>query len=319
MQALPDLIQTEAQLDDLMSRPSPALVAFMRELSGDILILGAAGKMGPTLTLLAQRAVQAAGVNKKVYAVARRPMPALTAAGVHCLSCDILDAAQMAALPDAENVIYMVGRKFGSTGSEHLTWGTNVLSAYHSAQRYRQSRIVAFSTGCVYPVMHVLSGGATEHTPTDPIGEYAQSCLGRERMFDYFSQTMGTRVLHFRLNYAVELRYGVLVDLAARVWAGEVVDLTTGYANVIWQGDACEQALRSLTLAASPAKPLNVTGPETVSLRDAALEFGRLMGKTPQFTGEENGRGYISNARQANALFGNPSVPVGVLMRWIAA
>jgi nucleoside-diphosphate-sugar epimerase len=212
----------------------------------------------------------------------------------------------------------MVGRKFGSSGAESMTWAVNVMAAHNVAQCFTRSRITAFSTSCVYPVIDVKTGGATEDTPPDPVGEYAMSCLGRERMFDYFADNKGARVVHARLSYAVEMRYGVLRDVADRVWKGEPVDVTTGFANVIWQGDACSHILRSLELASSPAKILNVTGPETFSIRDVARRFGRLMGKTPVISGEENGLGYLSNACLANRLFGNPTVPLGAVIEWVA-
>ncbi len=318
MQNLPDVIHTVEELEEILSQPSEALVQFMADLDGDLMILGAGGKIGPTMALMAKRAVDAAGVAKKIIAVDVVELPHLAAAGIETLTCDMLDIDAVEKLPKVENIIYMVGRKFGSTGSEHMTWAINVIVPYHVARAFTGSRVVAFSTGCVYPVMDLGSGGATEDTPTDPIGEYAQSCLGRERMFDFYAETAGERVVQFRLNYSVELRYGVLCDVANKVFAGEPVDLTTGYANVLWQGDACDQTLRSLALASSPATVLNVTGPETFSIRYAAGEFGKLMGKDVTFTGEENCRGYLSNATKANRLFGNPSVPLGQILKWIA-
>jgi dTDP-4-dehydrorhamnose reductase len=318
MTKLPRLIETEAQLDDVLSLPSENLIACVKRISGDFMVLGAGGKVGPTLTRTLKRAVDAAGVKKTITAVDVVPMPALEAMGVKTLACDMLDPAAVDRLPRIENVIYMVGRKFGSTGQEHLTWAINVIVASHVARTFKASRIAAFSTGCVYPVMDLCSGGATEAVPADPVGEYAMSCLGRERMFDYYAVSSKARVTHIRLNYALELRYGVLADVAGRVAKGEPVDLTTGFANGIWQGDACNQAIQSVELAASPATILNVTGPETFSIRQVAQEFGRLLGRTPVFSGEENGRGYLNNAARANALFGNPTVPLGLLLEWIA-
>lgn len=318
MDALPDLIGTVAELEEVLERPSQALVEFMGRIEGDLMILGAGGKVGPSLAGRAWNAIKAAGVDKRLVAVDLQPIPSLEAKGIETLGCDMLDLEQVRQLPQIENIVYMIGRKFGSTGSEHLTWGINVIAAYNAASVFTKSRIAAFSTGCVYPVMHVNTGGATEQTPPNPVGEYAMSCLGRERMFDFFSQTAGAKVLHFRLNYSVELRYGVLVDVAQKVLAGEPVDVTTGFANVLWQGDACDQALRSVELANSPARALNVTGPETLSIRDVALEFGRIFDKDVSFSGEENGFGYLSNARQANTLFGNPEVPIGKAIQWIA-
>lgn len=318
MPDLPETIETEAQLDELLSRPSEAVVEMFRRLKGDVLILGAGGKVGPSLTRCALRAREQAGSGATVYAVARREDNALRQAGAETQACDLLDDDALAKLPEAENVLYLVGRKFGSTGSEHLTWAVNVLAAAKAAERYARSRVVMFSTGCVYPVMDVSTGGATEQTPPEPVGEYAMSCLGRERMFEYVSRQRGARVLQFRLNYAHELRYGVLVDVARKVRAGEPVDVTTGFANVLWQGEVCNQALLCLDHAASPPAVLNVTGPEVVSIREAAGRFGEVMGTTARFAGQENGRGYLSNASKATELFGPPSVPAGLLIDWVA-
>jgi len=318
MNALPETVETVEQLDDLLSRPSDALVQFIAGLDGDLCILGAGGKIGPTLTRMACRAVEAAGAGKRIYAVDVAPLPDLADAGAETVACDLLDPAAVKALPRCDNVVYLAGRKFGSSGGEHLTWAINVAAAHNVAHAFADSRVVAFSTGCVYPVVHVETGGATERTPPEPIGEYSMSCLGRERMFDHYSHTCGLRVLQFRLNYAVELRYGVLVDVAAKVNASDPVDVTTGYANVLWQGDVCDRAIRCLALADSPPRLLNVTGPETISIRESAEQFARLLGKEVTFTGEENGLGYLSNAAEANALFGPPSVPVGRIIRWTA-
>jgi len=318
MQSLPSEIATAEELDDLLSRPSEALIEMIARLDGDIMILGAGGKMGPTLARMASRAIERARVHKQVIAVGRRPMPDLEKRGIQTIACDLLDLEAVRRLPRAENVVYMVGRKFGSTGAEAMTWAANVIAAHHAASVFAGSRIAAFSTGNVYPLLDVATGGATEETPLDPVGEYAQSCVGRERVFDYFSQTAGTRVIHIRLNYAVEMRYGVLADIAAKVWRGEAVDVATGYANVIWQGDACDHALRSLELAASPSRALNVTGPEIISVRETAREFGRLFGKEARITGKENGRAYLSNPSRAISLFGPPSVPLSQMMQWTA-
>jgi nucleoside-diphosphate-sugar epimerase len=318
MQDLPETIQTAEQLDELLSRPSRKLVEFVAALDGDLMILGAGGKIGPSMARMAQRAVQQAGADKRVYAVDVAPLPALAEAGLATLACDMLDLAAIQRLPRARNIVFMAGRKFGSTGGEHLTWAVNVVVPYHVARTFTDSRIVAFSTGCVYPLADVHGGGSTELTGPDPVGEYAMSCLGRERMFDFFSRTQGEHVLQFRLNYAVELRYGVLVDVAGKVFRGEELDITTGYANVLWQGDVCNQALLCLGQAASPPAVLNVTGPETISIREVAHEFGRLFGKAPRIVGTENGRGYLSNAARAKELFGPPSVGLDRLIPWIA-
>jgi len=315
---LPETIRNEAELDDLLTCPSPTLVAFASRLQGDVLVLGAGGKIGPTLARMAHRALAEAGARADVIAVARRPLPALEAAGIRTLACDLLDPEAVARLPRAANVVFMAGRKFGSSGDEPATWAANVLVPYHVARAFTASRVAVFSTGCVYPLMPVASGGATEATPPDPVGEYAMSCLGRERVFDYTSRTAGQRVVHLRLNYAVEPRYGVLVDVAQRVLAGEPVDLTTAHVNVLWQGDACDWALRSLALAASPPAVLNLTGPETVAIRDLAETFGRLLGTPVRFTGSDSGVAYLSNASRARARFGPPRVPLARIIQWTA-
>lgn len=318
MASLPDVVNTVAELDELLSRPSEGLVRFMKTLDGDLMILGAGGKIGPTMARMAKRAVDAAGVRKTIYAVDVTDLAALAAEGIKTQKCDMLDLAAVEKLPKVKNIIFMVGRKFGSTGNEWLTWAINVVVPYHVARSFPEARLAVFSTGCVYPVTHVVTGGSTEDVPADPVGEYAMSCLGRERMFDYLSNTQGEKVVQIRLNYAVELRYGVVYDVGSKVWSGEPVDVTTGFANVIWQGDACNQIIQALGLASSPPAILNVTGPETFSIRQVAKTFGRLMGKEPRFTGEENGRGYLSNAGLALRHFGYPSVPLGKIVEWTA-
>lgn len=318
MQALPERFATDAELDEFLARPSEALIEAFGRLDGDIMVLGSGGKVGPSLTRMAKRAADASGTKRRVMAVDVVPQPLLENEGIETLQCDLLDMEAVQRLPQVENVVYMVGRKFGSTGQESLTWAINVIVPYHVARTFRKSRIASFSTGCVYPVMHIKTGGATERTPVNPVGEYAMSCLGRERMFDYFADIHGGRVVTLRLNYAVELRYGVLFDVATRVASGEPINVKTGYANVMWQGDVCDQILRSLELASAPARVLNITGPELFSIREAANAFGRLLGKEATFEGEENGLGYLNNAQQANALFGNPRVPLGKIIEWTA-
>jgi nucleoside-diphosphate-sugar epimerase len=316
--SLPAELRSVAELDEFLSRPSPGLVASMRRLDGDLMVLGAGGKIGPTLARMAQRAVAAAGVRKRVVAVDVAPLDSLAAAGIETMRCDLLDLEAVARLPKVKNVVYMVGRKFGSSGAESLTWAINCIAAYHAARAFQGCLVAAFSTGCVYPIMHIGTGGATEDTTPAPVGEYAMSCLGRERMWDSFADQGKLDVVHLRLNYAVECRYGVLYDIGSKVWAGEPVDLTTGYANVIWQGDACNQILQTLALASHPAAILNITGPETLSVRQVAQQFGGLMHKQPVFGGTENGCGYLSNASRANGLFGNPAVPLGRIVDYTA-
>jgi dTDP-4-dehydrorhamnose reductase len=320
--ALPERITTETALEELLSRPDPALVASLGRLEGDLLILGVAGKMGPTLARMARRALDAAGNPARVIGVSRFSSPGireqLEAAGVQTLSADLLDRQAVAQLPDAPHVILMAGRKFGSTGGEPLTWAMNAYVPALVAERYRASRIVAFSTGNVYDLSPVSGGGSTETTPPHPIGEYAQSCLGRERILAHFAQQNGTPMTLMRLNYAVELRYGILLDVARQVFAGQPIDLTMGNANVIWQGDANRYALRCLELAANPPTILNVTGPEIISIRAIARQFGELFGVEPRFQGQEADTALLNNAARAHRLFGYPYVPLGTIVRWVA-
>ena len=319
---LPDGIATETELDELLSRPTPGLIETMRRLDGDIVILGIAGKMGHSLGLAALRAIRAAGVQKRVIGVSRFSDPAaetrLRRDGVEIIRCDLLDPAAVVTLPQAKNVLFMAGRKFGTTGAEELTWAMNTVVPAYVAEHYAASRIVAFSTGCVYPLVPVGQGGCTEDDPAAPVGEYAQSCLGRERVFSYFSGKNGTPVCLLRLNYAIDLRYGVLHDLARRIWQGEPVSLNVAQFNLIWQGDANCQALQALEHTRCPAAILNITGPETVSVRQVAEELGRLLGKPVTFTGQPGVAAYLNCANRANALFGYPRVPLGRMLSWTA-
>ena len=315
-------IHDVATLENKLSEPPAPLVETMRQLDGDLLILGAGGKMGPSLCEMAIRAVNASGHPRCVTAVSTFSTPGirerLESAGVRTLQCNLLDPGAVDALPDAPNVVFMVGRKFGSTGAEWLTWAENVLLPGLVGRRYCNSRIVSLSTGSIYPLEPVDSGGSTEQTPPDPVGDYAMSCVGRERMFDYCARELQTRVLQLRLNYAVELRYGVLVDVASRVWAGLSVDLTMGYFNCVWQGYANAVALMGLELASSPPEILNVTGTETVSVRSLAQQFGSRMGKTPVFTGQEAPTALFSNASKCHQQFGPPDVSLDTLIDWTA-
>jgi dTDP-4-dehydrorhamnose reductase len=319
---LPEYIENEDQLEELLSRPSPALVEQLAKLDDDIIVLGAGGKMGPSLARMAKRALDEAGNPRDVIAVSRFTSPQaehmLNQAGVHTLPCDLLDPDQLAHVPHAQNVIYMVGRKFGSTGAEGLTWAMNCWLAGQVARAFHDSRIVAFSTGNVYPLVPVRSGGSKETDPLDPIGEYSQSCVGRERMFEHFSSIYGTPVLLFRLNYAVEMRYGVLLDVAQRVAAGQPVDVTTGHFNLIWQGEANERALRCLALCECPPRLLNVTCVEVHSVRRLAERFGEVFGREVKIVGKEAPTAFFSDARQAARLLGPPQMPIETLIRWIA-
>lgn len=316
------MIENVQQLEDILSAPSPAVVEALAGLDGDLLIIGGSGKMGPSLARLAQRAIAAAGSNKRVRAVSRFSSPesrqALEQEGIETIAADLLNPDDLAALPDAANVIYMLGMKFGTTGREYETWATNTYVPGRVAERYPRSRIVVFSTGNVYPLTPVTRGGATEEHPTDPAGEYAQSCLGRERTFEYFSRRFGTPVTLFRLNYAIDLRYGVVYDIGKAVYEGRPVSLAMGNANVIWQGDANAFALRALTVCASPPYILNVTGPETISVRSVAEQFASAFGTTPQLVGEEAPTALLSNAGRAFRLFGYPRVTIQEMVEWTA-
>jgi nucleoside-diphosphate-sugar epimerase len=319
---LPEQIESEQQLDDLMTTPSLGAITTLKGLKGDLVILGVAGKMGPTLARLARRGLDVAGSKRQVIGVARFSDPAvrhqLENWGVRTITADLLDRHALKALPDAEEVIFMAGRKFGSTGNEELTWAMNVHLPALVAERYRNARIVALSTGNVYPFTPIASGGPREDVPVAPVGEYAQSCLGRERMFQYGSSQFGTPVAIIRLNYAVDLRYGVLVDVARKVHDGEPIDLAMGYANVIWQGDANNAILRALDHTLSPPFILNLTGVDVVSIREAAEQFGRMFGKSPVLRGQEAPNALLSNATRYAQLMGGPTVTTERLMQWVA-
>ena len=300
-------MQTNADVEDLLSQPSAADLEFFRRLQGDLLILGASGKMGPTLV---QRAARAAEGRTRIYAVSRSN--AGYPEGVHHIAADLLNPRDVKALPDAANIVYLVGRKFGSTGNEPLTWATNAIVPTYVGECYAGTgaRMVALSTGNVYPFVPVDSGGATESTATAPVGEYAQSALARERVFQYFAQSAGTPTAMIRLNYAVEPRYGVIVDLARKILASEPIDVTMGYVNFIWQGDANSVCLRALEYTLAPeARILNLTGTETHSVRELAKRIAlALEVAVPQFTGEESPTALLSNASECARLFGAATV-----------
>jgi nucleoside-diphosphate-sugar epimerase len=288
---------------------------------GDVIVLGASGKMGPSLSRMLRRARDEADSRGRVIAVARfssaESERRLQEAGVETMRCDLADRAAVARLPDAPNVVFMAGQKFGTTGAAASTWSANTIVPAIAAERYAGARIVAFSTGNVYPLSPVARGGPSESDPVGPVGEYAMSCLGRERVLEYFSATRKTRVALIRLNYAVDLRYGVLVDVAQKVRAGAVVDLRMGFANVIWQGDANAWSIRALELASTPPTVLNVTGRETLSIRAVADRFGEVFGRPPRFEGVEAPDALLSDARRAAELFGPPTVDTDTLVTWV--
>ena len=310
------------QLEERLSRPTKAVVELFRRTAGDVILLGVAGKIGPSLARMVRRAVDASGTPRRVIGVARFSNAAeetkLRAAGIETIRCDLLDEAAVAGLPEAPNVFYLAGMKFGANGNEPLTWAMNTHLPSVVCKRYPHSRIVAYSTGNVYGFVSPDSGGSRETDVPQPVGEYAMSCLGRERMFEHFSRTNGTPVALIRLNYACDLRYGVLVDIARHAWAGAPVDVTTGWFNTIWQGDCNAMTLLALDHAASPAFVLNLTGSQTLGVREAALEFGKLLEREVRFTGQEGATALLSNAGLCHRLFGPPEVSEQQLMRWAA-
>src|ERR1700752_4561853 len=295
----------------------------MAALDGDLLILGVGGKMGPSLARLARRAIDQAGVKKRVLAGARftnNKLPSeLAAHGIETIACDLLDRSSLDKLPNIPNVIFMAARKFGTSGEEHLTWAMNTYLPGLVAERYRNSRIVAFSTGNVYPLRPLKDGGAPETTSVSPVGEYAQSALGRERMFEYGSMRWRTPVVILRLNYAAELRYGVLVDIGRAVFERRPIDLCMPQVNVIWQRDANSWCLRSFAYCQSPPLILNITGPETLSVREIALEFGQHFGIEPIFVSSaEDSSALLSDVSKARSIFGSPTVRPQEIIEWIA-
>lgn len=319
MSKLPDRFDSVEALEDFMTLPSDALVADLARTPGDILVLGVGGKMGPTLARMAKRAAP----GKRVVGVARFSEPgvreALEKAGVEAWPADLLDRAALEKIPKLANVVFMAGRKFGAAGNVPLTWAMNVQVPAMVAEVFKASRIVAFSTGCVYPFVPVESGGATEETPPiPPPGDYANSCAGRERMFEFFSAQHGTPGRLFRLNYAIDMRYGVLHDVGRKVRDGEEIDLSMGHVNVIWQGDANAMALRCLAHATTPTTPINVTGPETIEVAGLAQEFAKLLGGKAKLIGTPAPTGWLNNASRMVREFGAPSVPLQKMVEWTA-
>ena len=319
---LPEAIENVEQLAELLSRPGEEVVDLFRRLEGPIGIIGGGGKIGPTLTAMACRARDLAGSDQDIFVVDLFPDQAarqrIEAAGARTVVADLLDPPAVEALPDAANVIYMAGMKFGTSEAPSRTWAMNALIPAYVARRYRDARIVAFSTGCVYDFTPAASAGSTESDPLTPPGEYANSCVARERVLEHCSAAHGTKMALLRLNYAVEMRYGVLVDIANDVAAGRAVDVSMGCFNVIWQGDAAAGALRLLEHAACPPEPINLTGAEKLSVRDVASRLGKLMGKEVSFSGSEADTALLSDAAKARRLLGSPAMPIDRVIGWTA-
>jgi nucleoside-diphosphate-sugar epimerase len=316
--------RSEAELEELLSAPTQETVEAAGRLGGDLLVLGAGGKMGPSLARLARRSLDEAGLAHRVICVSRFGSGDLEARlrghGIETIACDLLDREALAALPDAPNVLYLAGFKFGASGAPHRTWAMNAYLPAIVADRFAEARIVALSTGNVYPQVSPGSGGASEATPPEPVGEYAQSCLARERMFEHMAEARGARSVMIRLNYATDLRYGVLLDVAEKVNRGAPVDLAMGWINTIWQGDANAVLLRAFELCSAPPDVLNLTGPELLSVRETARELARLLDRPePRFEGEEADTALLNDASRCRELYGPPRVPAATLIEWTAA
>lgn len=315
-------MKTMEQLEAKLAEPSEALIKDLARVDGDILILGVGGKMGPSLARLAKNAIREGGLNKRVIGVSRfsneEARRELEDAGVETISCDLLNDDELKQLPHADNILYMAGNKFGTTGREHFTWGMNTYLPGRVAEKYKDSRIVVFSSGNIYPFMPIGSGGASESVSPEPLGEYAQSTLGRERIFEYHSHKNGTPMLFYRLNYAIDMRYGVLLEIAKSVNEQRAINISMGHANVIWQGDANTMALRCLTECTNPPSVMNITGPETMSIRWAAEEFAKRLGKEAILEGTESEIALLNNASKSHQRFGYPSVSLLQMIDWLA-
>lgn len=317
-----DTIKDVPQLEGLLSEPTDELVAMMGRLEGDLLFLGVGGKMGPTMAKMAARASEAAGVKRKIYGVARFSNPGLRerleADGIETIACDALDADQVAKLPKVPNLMYMLGVKFGTSGNEGLTWAANCVAPAIAAHHFRDGRIVAFSTGNVYGLVPFESGGSKETDTLRPVGDYAYTAVGRERVLKYYCQAQNTPTCVLRLNYAVEMRYGVLVDLANKVWNEQPIDVSMGYANCIWQADANAMALRAFEAPSCPMTVLNVAGPEMFRVRDVCETFGRLMDKPVRIEGTEAPDALLNDGTEGRRRLGDIRVPICRVIEWIA-
>jgi nucleoside-diphosphate-sugar epimerase len=314
-------MKTLQDLEMKLAEPSEQLIKDIAEIDGDIMLLGVGGKMGPSLARLAMNAIKEAGVNKKVIGASRfsssHLKEELEADGIETIAVDLLNDEQLQKLPDVKNIIYMAGNKFGTMGNEHFTWAMNSYLPGRVSEKYKNSRMVVFSTGNVYPLTPLSNGGASEDVSPSPIGEYGQSCLGRERIFEHFSHKYQIPMMIYRLNYAIDLRYGVLLELANSIKAGKPIDVTMGHVNCIWQGDANEIAIRSLKVCNTPPAVYNVTGPETVSLRWAAEMLGQRLGVKPEIIGEEAPTALLSNSSKAHQTYGYPKISLRQMIDWV--
>ncbi len=322
MKGYPDFFKDETILEEALSRPTAELKELMKQLDGNLMFLGVAGKMGVSMARMAKRACEEVGVKKRIIGVSRFSDPTqrgfLEESGIETIKGDLLDRNVLDGLPDVKNVYYLAGMKFGTSGNQAFTWAMNAHLPGLVAEKYQNSNIVAFSTGCVYPLIPIEQKGSKEIDAVEPIGEYAQSCLGRERLFEYGSIKYGTAVTLIRLNYSVEMRYGVLIDIASQVYNEVAIDLSMGYANVIWQGDANDMILRSIQHCESPAKPLNVSGPEVISIREIATKFGEIMNKKVKIKGQEAPTALLTDSSFAYELLGRPKVPLDQVIQWSA-
>ena len=318
----PEYFNDEIELEEALSRPNAALVKMMKEIKGDFIFLGVAGKMGISMATMAKRACKEAGVEKRIIGVSRfssvKQKEFLEEKGIETIKGDLTEQEFINSLPKVKNVFYLAGMKFGTEGNESTTWAMNSYLPGLVAERFKDSRIVAFSTGCVYPLVDIESGGSKESDKANPVGEYAQSCLGRERLFEYGSIKNNTEVILIRLNYSVEMRYGVLVDVATKVFNEEPINVEMGYANVIWQGDANAMILQTMQLCDSPAKYLNISGAETISIREVAIKFGQLMNKKITFTGKEAENALLVNVSESHKIIGKPTVQLEQVIDWTA-